>query len=75
MNYEDIEKMSAKESLRTAMVFDSRDWSATPVDAWVYGIVVGWDEASMVDLRARYRWSLSDTKRLERLHKEFSKLG
>lgn len=33
----------AMQSLRNTIVFDSKDYSASRRDAWVYGIVVGWD--------------------------------
>lgn len=69
------------ESLHTVMVFDPRDWSAYKRDAWVYGIVVGWDEEkplkgetgreAMADLAAKFNWTDEDVARLRRLHKRF----
>jgi len=31
------------ESLERALAFDSRDWSQNKRDAWIYGIICGWE--------------------------------
>ncbi len=33
----------ALDALRLALTTDSRDWGQTRGDAWIYGILVGWD--------------------------------
>ena len=33
----------ALSALRLALTTDSRDWSLSRGDAWIYGILVGWD--------------------------------
>lgn len=61
------------ESLRDLMVFSAKDWSLTPEEAWLYGIIVGWDDRALADLRERFKgsnkaWAEEDTERLKRLH-------
>lgn len=31
------------ESLEVVLVFDSRDWAGNRRDAWIYGIICGWE--------------------------------
>lgn len=60
------------ESIHSVMVFDPRDWALNPKDAWIYGIVVRWDnEASYKELRQKHRWSVSTTERLKLLHEKY----
>lgn len=47
---------SPKNSLRSAMATDSRDWSANATDAWIYGIVCGWGEC-LPNICTRYGWA------------------
>ena len=51
-------------SLRSVMATSPRDWAATSGDAWLYGIIVGWDEAALAELSAKYRWDNIDRARL-----------
>lgn len=41
---------------KDAIVFDSRDWVENKRDAWIYGIVVGWDDDSLNELAQKFRW-------------------
>jgi len=56
------------------LAFSSRDWSTTKGDAWLYGIVLGWDDDSgddasaMDDVATRHGWTQDDVARLRRLH-------
>ena len=60
------------------MAFSSRDWGATRGDAWLYGIVVGWDNDpdddpedhndAMAELAVQYGWGADDVTRLRDLH-------
>lgn len=63
----------ALKSLQATMAFDSRDWSVVRRDAWLYGIVVGWDDA-LPEVAKKHRWDAVDVARLKRLNsgiKEF----
>jgi hypothetical protein len=56
-------------SLRTTMVFDVRDWSRNSRDAWLYGIIVGWDREALVEVAALHDWPPTERDRLRRYHK------
>jgi hypothetical protein len=62
------------ESLRSCLAFSSRDWSNNHRDAWLYGVVFGWDENSIAELKAKHKWSSSEVERLNRLRKKFNEL-
>ena len=61
------------ESLHATLVFCSRDWAVNEKDAWIWGIVVGWDwdDESMSKIRSQLGWSDETIARLTRLHKQF----
>jgi hypothetical protein len=77
----DIDRISGEtnpfESVRNLVAFDSRDWGATKSDAWLYGIVAGWDsdddepdgDGAMDELAARFGWDANEVARLRLLHK------
>lgn len=69
---------AAIDSATTTMAFSSRDWSARRDDAWLYGILAGWDDdatggdvdqtgGAMGELAARFGWSDAEVERLRRL--------
>lgn len=59
------------ESIKTCMATHVRDWSEDNRDAWMYGIVFGWDSASMKQLSKKFGWQRSDVERLKRLRKAY----
>lgn len=62
---------SAKESLISVVAFSPRDWSLNAKDAWLYGIICGWDKESLLELKTKFQWSDNETKRLQDLHVDF----
>ncbi len=66
--------MTFRENLISAIVFDARDWSINQTDAWIYGIVVGWD-SGFGEVADRHKWSNDAQKRLKKFHRQFRKLG
>jgi hypothetical protein len=60
-------------SMRDAMVFDTRDWSVSAADAWLYGIVVGWGSA-LAHVAARHGWNAEACARLLALHEATKQL-
>lgn len=36
-------------SIHDTIVFDSRDWSVNKKDAWLYGIIVGWENEDPIE--------------------------
>jgi hypothetical protein len=57
----------ALSSAHTVMTTHSRDWARDRSDAWLYGIVVGWDEASLVELAQKFEWPEAQVERLRML--------
>jgi hypothetical protein len=37
------ETIKPLDSLESTLAFDSRDWSLSRRDAWIYGIICGWE--------------------------------
>ncbi len=70
------------ESIFNTIVFSSADFGAERDRAWLYGIVVGWDDEDdpdaedvMSELAAQHRWSAEQVARLRRLHAAFVALS
>jgi hypothetical protein len=59
------------EALETTLAFSSDDWSTSRAKAWVWGIICGWDDASMAELAAKFGWDQEAVARLNRLHAKF----
>lgn len=59
------------ESIKQAIVFSSKDYSACKRDAWLYGIVIGWDEDAMLNVAERHKWTPETVARLKRLHEAY----
>lgn len=59
------------QSIHTSITSSSRDFGIDHRDAWIYGIAVGWDDASYNELKAKHFWSDSDVERNKRLHQKF----
>ncbi len=58
----------ALESAHTVMVHDARDWSLSSRDAWLYGLLVGWDDECLAEMLARHpQWKPEGIERLKRL--------
>lgn len=64
---------AALDSLKTTMTLDSRDWGADRRDSWLYGIVVGWESASLAELREKHGWTDDDCRRLQAYAKAIRK--
>ena len=58
-------------SLKSCLVFHARDWAADKRDAWLWGIVCGWDEAAMTEVAAKFGWPTTEVQRLNELHAAF----
>jgi hypothetical protein len=64
-----------KESLNSCLVHHVRDWAANKRDAWIWGIIVGWDDESMPDFKRDFGWDDEAIARLGRLRKQFEEFG
>ena len=54
-------------SLHVAICLGSRDYSLNHRDAWIYGIVVGWDE-TLPEVAEKHGWSKETQDRLASMH-------
>jgi hypothetical protein len=72
------------DAIANCIAFGSKDWSLDKRDAWIYGIVLGWDnedkdedesdEDAMGELQSKFGWSDEDVERLRRLHVKYNEL-
>ncbi|MCR5629922.1 hypothetical protein [Eubacterium sp.] len=60
-------------SIQMAIAFDVRDWCEDRRSAWIYGIVLGWDEA-LEEVKTKFRWTDEDVKKLNKYHNEWCRL-
>lgn len=60
--------ISALESLTAAIVTDVRDWEANRLDAWIYGVIVGWPPTALDEVASLHAWPDSIKRRLTDLH-------
>ncbi len=61
--------VSALKVMRNSIVYSCRDWSVLSSDAWLYGMIVGWDAESLIDIAVKFRWSAAQISTL-RSHRE-----
>lgn len=61
-------------SLSNTIAFRAKDYSLNHHDAWVYGIVLGWDEPSYKELQQKHGWTDADISRLKRLRSIYKKM-
>lgn len=59
------------ESLENVLSFNARDWSTDRADAWLWGIICGWDEISLKELVIQHKWDAITVARLRRLRSNF----
>lgn len=63
------------DSLNDCIVFHVRDWAADKRDAWLWGIICGWDDESIAEVQAKHGWSDHATARLKRLRAQWVRLA
>lgn len=63
-----------KESIENCIAFDAMDWSTNGNHAWLYGIVMGWDDDSLKSLQSQHHWSDEAVERLKRLNEKYKEL-
>jgi len=59
------------ESIDCTLAFAAKDWSIDKNDAWIYGIIAGWDDDSLEELQDKFQWTDSTIVRLKKLHNAF----
>lgn len=59
--------------LRETFAFTSRNCSDDKMIAFMYAIVMGWDDASYVDLKAQHNWTDEDVRLQKLWHENYEK--
>jgi hypothetical protein len=49
------------------IVFSSKDFSLKEIDAVIWGVFAGWDDASFLELKQKFNWSKRDIKEIKKL--------
>ena len=61
------------QSLTTALTCTSKDMSLDKLDAYLYGIIVGWEDSSYAELKVRHGWSDETIEYQKRLNQNYIK--
>ena len=59
------------DSMRTVMSTHVRDWATNKRDAWLWGIVCGWNDEAMSEVAQKFSWDKQTVARLRRYRKAF----
>lgn len=59
------------ESIHSALTSYTGDLSKEENLAWIYGIIIGWNDESLDDLSKSHQWTQKDIERLKRLRAEY----
>ena len=62
------------EALDCTLAFATKDWGVDKNDAWIYGIVAGWDDASLEEFSVMFGWTVETVEKLKKLHIAFTAL-
>lgn len=64
-----MDELNPHKSIEATIACSPRDWSLNRRDAWIHGIVFGWDGSSMDEVAKAHGWNASEVERLKKLHK------
>lgn len=64
---------NALQELNEILTRTSRDVSEDKMIACIYGIVVGWDDASYAELKQKHHWTDDNIKIQKTLHENYKK--
>lgn len=64
-------KEDNKNLVYNSIIFPPKDWSLTKHDAYIYGIIVGWDDNAIEELKQKFSWSDKEVQELKDLNKKF----
>ncbi|WP_417366925.1 hypothetical protein [Flavobacterium beibuense] len=68
------QELNPLKSLECSYATTSKDMAVSKFDAWCYGIICGWDDASYKDLQIIHSWSDNDVDLNKTLHENYIKL-
>ena len=63
-----MDELNPHKSIEATIACSPRDWSLNKRDAWIYGIVFGWDGSSMHEVAQAHGWDANEVERLKKLH-------
>jgi len=66
--------LEAMESLQNTIASDVADWAADKRMAWIYAILMGWDDEAMDEVAKKHKWKSEDVARLRRYHQALAAL-
>lgn len=56
------------------LVFSSKDFSLREKNAIIYGVFIGWNDASYKELQAKFNWSDQDIREIQQLRQCYLKI-
>jgi len=59
------------QALAESLSRTSKDMSSTKFDAWLYGIILGWDDEAYEELAQLYNWSKKNIEYNKSLHQNY----
>jgi hypothetical protein len=59
--------------MRETFAFTSRDCSEDKMIAFLYGIVMGWDDESYNEIKSKHNWSDEDIRLQKQWHQNYNK--
>jgi hypothetical protein len=61
------------QALASLCAFSARDWSTNREDAWLYGIVIGWGRAALLEVADLHGWDDATVARLRKLRAAYAR--
>lgn len=61
------------QSMRESYCMSAKDMGEEKFDAWMYGIIVGWDDESYLELAKTHNWSKKTVEYNKLLHENYCK--
>jgi 2-hydroxy-3-keto-5-methylthiopentenyl-1-phosphate phosphatase len=69
-----MQKQCVLSYLVESLNLDARDWSSNSKDAWIYGIISGWDDASIKEISNKFKWSDESVAKLKELNFQYTSM-
>ena len=59
------------ESIKRCLTASTRDWALSSREAWLWGIIIGWDKECIAELVINHKWNADDVSRLKLLRSQY----
>lgn len=60
--------VAVRNMMRTAASYYHRDWATDRHDAFLYAILIGWDDEALKEIAAKHRWNEHRVKYVQEMH-------